>query len=67
MEISNMDVDAIFAKVRQQLDDDNAVSHSLRAAIELMIMLVADGGQVLSFALFSHLRGKRQNLARERC
>ncbi|MCP8690540.1 DUF6444 domain-containing protein, partial [Marinobacterium sedimentorum] len=40
MKISNMDVDAILAKVRQQLDDDTAVSPSLRAAIEMMMVLI---------------------------
>lgn len=40
MKISNMDVDAILANVRQQLQDDKTLSPSLRAAIEMMMVLI---------------------------
>ena len=40
MKISNIDVDAALANVRQQLKDDSAVSPSLRAAIELLMVLI---------------------------
>jgi len=38
--ISNIDVDAALANVRQQLQDDPTVSPSLRAAIELLMLLI---------------------------
>ena len=44
MKISNIDVDAALANVRQQLQEDTTVSPSLRAAIELLVVLI----QILS-------------------
>jgi transposase len=40
MKISNRDVDDILAKVRQQLQDDQTLSVSLRTTIELLIALI---------------------------
>jgi hypothetical protein len=40
MKISNIDVDAALANVRQQLQEDTTVSPSLRAAIELLMVLI---------------------------
>lgn len=40
MKISNINVDAALANVRQQLKEDSSVSPSLRAAIELLMVLI---------------------------
>tara|TARA_A100001391_G_scaffold177069_1_gene140634 strand:+ start:295 stop:579 length:285 start_codon:yes stop_codon:yes gene_type:complete len=40
MKISNKDVDDVLAKVRQQLQDDQTLSVSLRTTIELLITLI---------------------------
>lgn len=40
MKISNIDVDAALANVKQQLKDDSTVSPSLRVAIELLMILI---------------------------
>jgi len=40
MKISNIDVDAALAGVKQQLQSDSSVSPSLRAAIELLMVLI---------------------------
>jgi len=44
MKISNIDVDATLANVRQQLHEDTTVSPSLQPAIELLVVLI----QILS-------------------
>ena len=40
MKISNKDVDDVLAKVRQQLQDDQTLSVSLRTTIELLVALI---------------------------
>jgi transposase len=40
MKFSNIDIDAALANVSQQLKEDSAVSPSLRAAIELLMVLI---------------------------
>jgi transposase len=40
MKINNIDVDATLANVRQQLQDDHTVSPSVRAAVELLIVVI---------------------------
>lgn len=44
MKISNIDVDAALADVRQQLQADTTVAPSMRTAIELLMVLI----QILS-------------------
>ena len=50
MKISNIDVDAALANVRQQLQADTTVAPSMRTAIELLIVLV----QILSGRINTH-------------
>ncbi len=51
MKISNIDVDAALADVRQQLQADTTVAPSMRTAIELLIVLV----QILSGRINTHI------------
>jgi transposase len=50
MKITNIDVDAALADVRQQLQADTTVAPSMRTAIELLMALV----QILSGRINTH-------------
>jgi len=54
MKISNIDVDAALANVRQQLQADTTVAPSMRTAIELLIVLGIITMGFISFGLWVH-------------